>query len=220
MRRLLYMALLVALAPACSHNSPRENPLDPALTPPVELRASLSDSTGAVTLTWSPYDGQQPLSHYILQRKVQGQEGWSSLDTLASSRTTYVDHSLNPVTAYDYRVVVVNTDGTFTYDPTTGAGLQELGTAKPSTNDTFSYTVTDAIGKTDSATVTISVAGIEDTFAATDNYLDDTGLNELSSKAFTVDLTQNDGIAGTANGTTNDILVLNYDAAASAGTTY
>ena len=124
------------------------------------------------------------------------------------------------VTAYDAlsaggAAVVVNADGTFTYDPVEGPGLQELGTTKPSTNDTFTYTVTDAIGKTDTATVTITVSGIEDTFAAVANHLDDSGLNEKSSKAFTVDLTLNDGIVGTANGTTNDVLVLNYDAAAS-----
>lgn len=46
----LTAALLAALA-ACSHDVPRDNPVDPDLTPPVELEAVLDDSSGAAALS-------------------------------------------------------------------------------------------------------------------------------------------------------------------------
>ena len=46
---LLYWAVLLA---AC-HDAPRNNPFDPALTPPVELEVALDDTAGTATLTWS-----------------------------------------------------------------------------------------------------------------------------------------------------------------------
>ena len=39
---------------ACGHDSKRNNPLDPILTPAVELEVALDDTA---TLTWTPYDG-------------------------------------------------------------------------------------------------------------------------------------------------------------------
>ena len=106
-----YLCLVILLV-GCSHEAKRENPLDPELTPPVELVASLSDSTGAVTLTWTPYAGDQTLALCIVQRKVQDKEQWVALDTLTSvEKTTYIDAALAPGTAYDYRVVVVNING-------------------------------------------------------------------------------------------------------------
>ncbi|MBT3345605.1 MAG: hypothetical protein HN712_18650 [Gemmatimonadetes bacterium] len=104
------LCLLILVLVGCSHDAKRENPLDPELTPPVTLGASLSDSTG--TLTWTPYAGEQPLALCIVQRKVQGQEQWVALDSLTSAeKTTYIDASLAPGTAYDYRVVVVGAGG-------------------------------------------------------------------------------------------------------------
>jgi hypothetical protein len=46
---LLPMAL--ALLVGCSHDSTRENPLDPELSPAVALQAALDDTAGTVTLT-------------------------------------------------------------------------------------------------------------------------------------------------------------------------
>ncbi len=143
--------------------------------------------------------------------------------TLTNGVTTVLDNDTGEaltVTAYDPlstlgATVVVNTNGTFSYDPTAIVALQQLGTGD-TTNDTFTYTVTDAIGETATATVTIAVSGIEDGFAAVDNHVDDptNTVYEDAAASITVDLTANDGIVRTANGTTNDILVLNYDAAA------
>jgi len=128
------------------------------------------------------------------------------------------------VTAYDATsangaAVTVNPDGAFSYDPEAVTVLQQLG-AGDTIVDTFTYAVADAIGKTATATVTVDVAGAEDAFAAVDDYVDDATnrIWETGPSSITVDLTANDGIVRTANGTTNEVLLVNYDAAASAGT--
>jgi VCBS repeat-containing protein len=55
--------------------------------------------------------------------------------------------------------VTNNGDGTFAYNP--GAAFNHLAAGAHAT-DTFSYTITDAHGATDSATVTITVKGLND----------------------------------------------------------
>ena len=62
--------------------------------------------------------------------------------------------------------VTDNGDGTVSYDPT--IAFQVLG-AGESTSDSFSYTVADASGTTDSATVTITVTGVNDGPSAIDD---------------------------------------------------
>jgi len=106
------MAAALLLALACDHDSPRDNPLDPQLTPPVELQVSLDDTAGTATLSWSQYQGDQPFSRYLVQRKVKGMELWDTLDSLDSvARVVYQDTALAPDTAYEYRVDVVNASG-------------------------------------------------------------------------------------------------------------
>ena len=45
------------LAFACTHDAPRDNPLDPQLTPPVSLQVALNDTSGTVALMWTRYEG-------------------------------------------------------------------------------------------------------------------------------------------------------------------
>ena len=96
---------------ACSHDSKRDNPLDPALTPPVDLQVAIDDTAGTVTLTWTSYSGEQPFAAYWILRRVQQ---LVEIDTLAlidaPSQTSFVD-TLSPNTAYQYRVSVVNASG-------------------------------------------------------------------------------------------------------------
>ena len=102
--------LLAALA--CSHDSPRDNPLDPTLTPPVELQVALDDTAGTATLTWTPYEGEQPFARYLVQRRVRGMELWSTLDSLGSAaQVAYRDTTLAPDIVYEYRVAVANASG-------------------------------------------------------------------------------------------------------------
>lgn len=105
-------ALLLALVAACSHDAPRENPLDPELTPAVELTAALDDSAGTVALSWTRYDGRQPFGSYRIDRRIRGREEWTSLDSLAQPElTSFADSTLEAATAYEYRVAVINASG-------------------------------------------------------------------------------------------------------------
>ena len=85
LRSVLFLPLL--LSAACSHEAKRENPLDPELTPAVTLAAALNDSSGTVSLTWSSYEGQQSFAGYRIERKVQGQEQWTTLDSVLAKDT-------------------------------------------------------------------------------------------------------------------------------------
>ncbi|MBO9406206.1 tandem-95 repeat protein [Shimia sp. R9_1] len=62
--------------------------------------------------------------------------------------------------------VTNNGDGTFDYDP--NGAFESLGVGD-STTDSFSYTVSDGNGGTDTATVTISVTGVNDAPVAADD---------------------------------------------------
>lgn len=107
----VYTGVLLVLA-ACGHDAPRENPLDPELTPPVAVSAVLNDSSGAVSLSWTGYEGEAAFAGYRIDRKISGLETWTTLDSLsARNQLAYVDTGLAPNTAYDYRVVVVSDDG-------------------------------------------------------------------------------------------------------------
>ena len=112
--RLPLLGLLVWLTAlvACSHDSKRDNPLDPELTPAVELQVALDDSAGTATLTWTPYDGETSFTMYWVLRKVPGLE---TVDTLAAINdvqvTSHEDDTLRPNTSYSYRVSVVNVSG-------------------------------------------------------------------------------------------------------------
>jgi VCBS repeat-containing protein len=79
---------------------------------------------------------------------------------------TVSDH--DPMSAQG-AVVNVAADGSFTYDPTGAAALQALDDGE-SVDDTFSYTASDG-ASTDTATVTITVSGVNDApTAVADNY--------------------------------------------------
>ena len=88
--------------------------------------------------------------------------------------------------------VSANPNGTFTYDPLASVSLQQLA-GGASIVDTFTYTVTDIIGKTATATVSITIAGANDGTEALPDVLNDGPLENASSFISTRDLTANDG---------------------------
>ncbi len=95
-------------------------------------------------------------------------------------------------TSAEGATVSVAADGTFTYDPIDSPSLQALP-AGGSLADTFSYTAQDAIDNTDSATVTITVDGLNDAPEAMPDVLNNGPLASDSSFVSTRDLTRNDG---------------------------
>ncbi|NNM29157.1 MAG: hypothetical protein HKO57_06525, partial [Akkermansiaceae bacterium] len=144
---------------------------------------------------------------------VAGDSGSTDEDTVtgdvSGTNTVLANDTGNSLTVTSFdalsafgAAVNVNADGTFTYDPTASATLQALGIGD-NLNDTFSYTVTDTIGKTDTTTVTIAVSGVEDAIGAVADVLD--GPLEDQVLNSTANLVANDGPQGTN-------LPLNYDA--------
>ena len=102
--------LLVTLA--CSHDSPRDNPLDPTLTPPVELQVAMDDTAGTATLTWTRYEGEQPFAAYWVLRNIFESTGVDTLERISDqSREAYTDTTLDPNTDYVYRVSVATGEG-------------------------------------------------------------------------------------------------------------
>lgn len=110
MIRVLFLILLGVAA--CSHDTDRANPVDPQLTAPVQLQASLDDSTGHVRLSWTPYAGDQPFSAYVVLRNVARSLDVDTLGVLTDPDSgTFTDTSLSADTAYEYRVAVRNDAG-------------------------------------------------------------------------------------------------------------
>ena len=105
----------------------------------------------------------------------------------------------NTVVAFDARSnlgarVMVQADGTFTYDPTGAGALQALPLGS-SAVDSFDYTAADGDGNTSTATVTITVDGANDIVTAADDVVND-GPLELGTFTSHRNLTANDGIVG------------------------
>ncbi|MDZ7750539.1 MAG: Ig-like domain-containing protein [Gammaproteobacteria bacterium] len=72
----------------------------------------------------------------------------------------------SPITLASGALLTVNPDGTFAYDPN---GQFESLAAGETATDTFGYTVSDGNGATDTATVTLTVTGVNDGPTAQDD---------------------------------------------------
>ena len=97
---------------ACGHDAKRDNPLDPQLTPPVELQIALDDTAGTAILTWTPYTGATAFDEYLVLRNIEDRTSVDTLARIESAETTsFVDTTMAANTAYEYRVAVVNASG-------------------------------------------------------------------------------------------------------------
>lgn len=83
--------------------------------------------------------------------------------------------------------ITLNADGTFQYAPTTSASFNALAVGE-STTDSFTYTIDDGNGETNSATVTVTVNGV----------------NDAPSVGSSGDVTVNEGQTATNSGTWSD----------------
>lgn len=119
------------------------------------------------------------------------------LQTVAAVRAT--------VTSTLGATVMINADGSFSYDPRASAQIGALG-AGQTLPDTFTYTATDNAGATDTAVVSLTVQGVNDVPAAGNGAVTTTedavattltgGNNNLSS--LVVDPDQNEVLTFTA----------------------
>ena len=104
--------LLVLVVGSCSHDAKRSNPLDPLLTPAVELAVALDETAGTATVTWSAYEGAAPFAGYRLIRSEEDRTTVVTLATLSAiDNTSFVDTSLVSDVNYTYRVLVINQGG-------------------------------------------------------------------------------------------------------------
>lgn len=111
MRSALWILLLATLG-AC-HETLRDNPLDPELTPNVEIVAAAIDpAAGQVQLEWTRYDGQQPFAYYQVLRRARD---LAAVDTLVRiddpATVVFADTTVAPQVDYVYRVAVFNQQG-------------------------------------------------------------------------------------------------------------
>ena len=74
--------------------------------------------------------------------------------------------------------IVLNDDGTITYDPSGAQTIQALA-AGETIEDSFAYTVSDGNGGTDTATVTLTVSGVNDAPVAHDDSLEPAAVGEF-----------------------------------------
>ena len=102
----------LAVLVACSHDTERANPLDPELTPPVDLAIAVDDTAGLARLTWSAYSGKAAFDRYLVLRQVFDRQSVNTLASLPDVATmAWIDTTLDPDKVYVYRVSVVNTEG-------------------------------------------------------------------------------------------------------------
>ncbi|MEM9734576.1 MAG: DUF4347 domain-containing protein, partial [Pseudomonadota bacterium] len=98
------------------------------------------------------------------------------------------------ITTAQGATVTIASDGSYTYDPTSIAGIQAMQ-AGDTLTDTFDYEVTDFNGITNDATVTITVTGVNDAPSGTDSTVT---IDEDTSHTLTVaDFGFDDPVDGT-----------------------
>ncbi|MCY2931606.1 MAG: cadherin domain-containing protein, partial [Planctomycetota bacterium] len=129
--------------------------------------------------------------------------------------------------------VTLNEDGSITYDPSGSDYLHGLA-AGDMANDTFSYTVSDGHGGTATATVTLTVAGVDDPTDGSDlqntrGFLGDSSYNTNSNTALTagndtlstqierVDASVGEGISDRSSAVTPDGRYVAFESASMAG---
>ena len=107
------VTLLLTLALAACHDTPRNNPFDPSLTPAVELvSVAVEDTTGSADLKWTAYAGRQPFAGYRILRQVRGLTAVDTVEVIEDvHRTTFRDTTVAPYVEYVYWVTVVNRSG-------------------------------------------------------------------------------------------------------------
>jgi hypothetical protein len=108
-----YLCLALAATFVACHNSTRDNPMDPVLTPAVDgVRVEVGDSTGVAVVEWIAYSGQTQFAAYLVQRREKALFDVVTLARITeAAETTFADSSIEPGRDYVYWVEVVNSAG-------------------------------------------------------------------------------------------------------------
>jgi VCBS repeat-containing protein len=144
-------------------------------------------STGGFVVTWSSDDPQQgDMSSFGIKARIFDANGNPQSSNIffedqisAIQQADLLANDTDPdgdpltitevsATSTNGATVTLNNDGTISYDPTGAAVLQALGEGEITT-DNFTYTITDGNGEFDTATVTVTVLGQNDTPVAIDD---------------------------------------------------
>ncbi|NKB70759.1 MAG: hypothetical protein GKR89_27125 [Candidatus Latescibacteria bacterium] len=123
------LCIVLCLALAACHDSPRKNPFDPELTPSVQdLRVRVDSLQGHTVLNWPPYAGAQPFAEYRVQRTLQGMSGTILVERIPQQQiSTYTDTTTAPDQDYLYRIDVVNQAGAVFAGAEVPAGAYRIG---------------------------------------------------------------------------------------------
>jgi VCBS repeat-containing protein len=93
--------------------------------------------------------------------------------------------------------LTLNANGTYSYDPN---GQFEGLAVGETANDTFTYTISDGTGGTDTATVTITINGANDAPVATDNASSVTEDTDLVHNANLISVNEGSGVDSDVDG--------------------
>ena len=125
--------------------------------PPIAVNDGSAGTPVATTTSDTPLTGQSTL---FANDSDPDTGDTLSLNTAGSPTLT--------ATTSKGAAVTINADGSYTYDPTGSATLEALGVGAQTT-DSFTYTIDDGHGETSTATVSITVTGVNDPPTATDD---------------------------------------------------
>ena len=108
-------------------------------------------------------DEETPVSGNVLTNDTDADQ-----DPLTVSEVNGVAGDVgNQILLLSGALLTLNSDGTFDYDP--NAAFESLSAGQPG-QDSFQYTVSDGNGGTDTATVTIDIAGVNDAPVANNDF--------------------------------------------------
>ncbi|WP_232102778.1 VCBS domain-containing protein [Gimesia aquarii] len=108
----------------------------------------------------------------------------------------------NPIVLASGATLTVNDDGTFSYDPSSSSQFNALADGEQGT-DSFSYTIDDGLSGTDTATVTITINGVNDPVTAQDDAVTTSKNNTIE-----IDVTADNGNGPDTDPDTNDVLTV------------
>jgi len=108
------LLLMPLFAIACDHASVRDNPLDPALTPGVQIVSVTVDSLApSMQVTWRSYVGDSLFGSYVLERATVGtaDPGIVVYVTESVGDTVAVDTTIEVDRTYQYQISVMSREG-------------------------------------------------------------------------------------------------------------